>query len=101
MINQKYIISKFQKHLSLNLHMLKEIIEESKIIKIIEENICFMEKGRYNELRCESLDEFIKKFLIIIEKIEFNLDEFMLKKGFCSKIYNYLFNDIFGSINQL
>jgi hypothetical protein len=100
-INQKYAISKFQKHLSLNLHMLKLTIEESKLIKIIETSMKEIKKAGYVETRGEVLDNYIKKISANIDVIEDNLNDFMLKKGLWSKVYNFMMNDMFGSLRQL
>jgi hypothetical protein len=100
-IDHKYSISKSQKLLSLNLHMLKLTIEESKITKMIEATMRELQKGTYVEIRGEVLDGHIKKITTNIEKVEDNLDDFMLKKGFASKVYNFITNDMFGSLRQL
>ena len=100
-INQRFTISKHQKLLSLNLHMLKQMIEESKINKMIETSVKQLEKGIYVEIRSDILDSYIKKILFNIEKVEDNLKDFMLSGNIFSVIYNLIFNDMFGSLNQL
>lgn len=86
--------------LSLYLHMLKQTIDESKLIKMIEVTMRESERGTYVELRGPLLDSSIKKIIVGIEKVENLLDEFMLKKGFVSKIKNLIYNDAFGSLFQ-
>ena len=100
-INQKFSISKHQKLLSLNLHMLKQMIEESKIINMIDTSVKQLEKGIYVEIRSDDLDNYIKKILFNIVKVEDNLKEFMLSGNIFSVIYNLISNDMFGSLNQL
>jgi hypothetical protein len=100
-IYQNYELSSYQKLLSLNLFMLKQTIEESRIIRIIESSIREAENGEPKEIRSGKLDSQIKKIILGIEKIEENLDDFLLKGGLFRRIKNWLFNDTFGSLFQL
>lgn len=100
-INQKFKSSSYQKKLTLNLYMLKQNIEESKIIKIIENSIQEIERGNNKyELRNPLLDSYIKKIIQNLEKIEEIMNECLFKKGFLNKIKNLIFNDAFGSLAQ-
>jgi hypothetical protein len=81
--------------------MLKLTMDECKIVKILEGSMKEIQKGVYTDFRGEVLDGFIKKILANIDLIEDNLNDFMLKKGFISKIYNFMTNDMFGSLRQL
>jgi hypothetical protein len=99
-INQKYIISPYQKAFSLNLHMLKLTIEESKLLKLIIATMKEIERGNYLEIRNNVLDGQIKKIVMNIEKVEEILEEFLLKKGILNKCKNAIRNDSFGSLYQ-
>ncbi len=41
-----------------------------------------------------------EKIITNINSVLEILDNFLLKKGLCSKIKNFFFNDSFGSVNQ-
>jgi hypothetical protein len=81
--------------------MLKEVIEESKLIKLIEESMFELEKGRYVEVRNEMLDHFLKRILTNIELVEEFIEEFMLTKKNFSIFKNLLYNNAFCSLQQL
>jgi hypothetical protein len=99
-IDHKYSLSKYQKVLSLNLHMLKLSLDESKLIRLLESGMRELESGNYVEIRNPFLDGFIKKMNNNLCKIEEIVDEFLLKKGYFSILKNFLFNDTFGSLYQ-
>jgi hypothetical protein len=100
-ISQKYNISKYQQALSLNLHMLKQTIDEGNIIKLLQNVQYNLETGKYLEIRGKDLDIWIDKILSNINNVEYNLKEYLLEGNVFSIIYNFLFNDMFGSLNQL
>ncbi len=100
-INQTNQLSPSQKLLTLNLFLLKQNIEESRIVRIIETSIREAENGEPTEIRNGNLDGQIKKIILSIEKVEENLDDFLLKGGIYRKLKNWLFNDTFGSLCQL
>lgn len=80
--------------------MLKLSIDDSKLVKIILKAVKELEKNRYQEIRCESLDIALRRIVSNIEKVDEILNEFQLKGGRLNKIKNILFNDTFGSLNQ-
>jgi hypothetical protein len=80
--------------------MLKLTLDESKICKLIEATIKELERGTYIELRGQILDNYIKKIMNNIEKVEDVLNQFLLKKGFFRNLKNLCFNDTFGSLRQ-
>lgn len=100
LINQKYKISNHQKLFSLNLHNLKLMIDESKIIKLLEASMKELEKEGYIEVRGVVLDNYIKKIMFNIDRIDETLKEFQLQKGILNRLRNMLFNDTFGSLYQ-
>jgi len=99
-INETKNISKYQKAMCLNLHMLKLSIDDSKLVKIILNSVKELEKSRYQEIRCEALDISLRRIVSNIEKVEEILKEFQLQGNKFSKLKNIFFNDTFGSLNQ-
>jgi hypothetical protein len=81
--------------------MLKQTIDESDIIKFLQSVQYNLETGKYIEIRGNDLDICIDKITHNLSKVEDNLKEYMLEGGVFSMIYNFLFNDMFGSLNQL
>jgi len=100
-MNLKNKISSYQKKLSFELHMLNLSVEESNLINFIISAIKRQQKGLCLEFRNNQLYIHIEKILTNINRVEMLLDECMLKKNFLNKIKNILFNDCFGSLNQL
>ena len=98
--NETNNISKYQKAMCLDLHMLKLSIDDSKLVKIIFGALKELEKSRYQEIRCKALDILLGRIVSKIEKVEDILKEFQLQGSKLSKLKSIFFNDTFGSLNQ-
>jgi hypothetical protein len=81
--------------------MLKQTIDESDIEKLLKGVQYHLETGKYIEIRGDELDKWIEKIISNIKKVEDNLNDYLLEGSVFSIIYNLLFNDMFGSLNQL
>ncbi len=48
----------------------------------------------------DNLENHYKKILLNTNTVIDLLDDFLMKKGICSKIKNFFFNDCFGTMDQ-
>ena len=97
-------MSSYQKNMIIDLHRLKMSIDDSKLLKIIENSIKELESSKKKkaiEIKSRRLDKNIKKVETNIEHILTNIDGFLLKGNILTKGLNFLFNDTFGSLKQL
>ena len=97
-------MSSYQKNMIIDLHRLKMSIDDSKLLKIIENSIKELESSKKKkaiEIKSRRLDKNIKKVETNIEHILTNIDDFLLKGNILTKGLNFLFNDTFGSLKQL
>ena len=96
-------MSNYQKNMIISLHRLKMSIDDSKIQKILE--ISFKEiqlkRKKFSDFKSKKFDNYLSKIQSNIKKIIIQIDDFLLKGHLFKNIINFLFNDTFGSLEQL
>lgn len=100
-IKLKSPISKYQSESLDCFSTIKSTIFQSGLQSKLSEVIKLLYNSGYQEIRSASLDVQILKIKLCLNKLNLLLDNFLLKGNYFSKVVNFLFNDAFGSYNQL
>jgi len=76
-------------------------MDEALVMPILNNALKEVRKkgGEFNFEEVDLANNF-EKVLSSLNEILDQLDDFLLNKGICSRIKNYLYNDCFGSFNQ-
>ena len=96
-------MSNYQKNMIISLHRLKMSIDDSKIQKILEISVkeIQLKRKKFSDFKSKKFDNYLSKIQSNIKKIIIQIDDFLLKGNILKNIINFLFNDTFGSLEQL
>ena len=95
--------SNYQKNIIISLHRLKMSIDDSKIQKILEISVkeIQLKRKKFSDFKSKKFDNYLSKIQSNIKKIIIQIDDFLLKGNIFKNLINFLFNDTFGSLEQL
>ena len=96
-------MSNYQKNMIISLHRLKMSIDDSKIQKILEISVkeIQLKRKKFSDFKSKKFDNYLSKIQSNIKKIIIQIDDFLLKGNIFKNLINFLFNDTFGSLEQL
>jgi hypothetical protein len=102
MVIQKYKHSEIRKKIFINMMILKDNIDDSGLIELLEQAVEDLSQGRkVHDISDLNIDAHLKKINLNLDGTLENLNDFLMKgNGYFSKLKNFFWNDSFGDLLQ-